>query len=129
MQLFFSYSTFIELAPDTGVPLDDDPLKPLVQAFHAAAVRLGAELGWIDGMAHYGDDAWENRTGSTSVNCAYARRYLDEGVNAVVEEHLALTWMRQDVSVTWDGPEFDRAFETSPEGWLLWAGDDSSRWA
>ena len=129
VQLFFSYDTFIGLAlEDEAVSLDDDPLKPLGEAFRRAAVALDAEVGWIDAMAHYGDEDWENRVGSNSVNTTLARRSLERGVEALVEEHLSLIWIRQDVATSWDGPLFDREFEATPEGWLLWAGDASGRW-
>jgi len=126
VEVFFAYNRFLELLPEAPVPLPDDPLKPLADAFRTAASRLRALVGWVDAMAHYGDEDWENRTGSTRVNAALARRFLDEGAQALVEERLPLLWIRQDID--WEGPLFDREFESTPDGWLLWAGDEDDRW-
>jgi hypothetical protein len=128
VQLFFSYNEFIELwSEDEDVPLEQDPLKPLADAFAAAAEGLDAEIGWVDGRAHHGHEDWENRLGSVTLNTGWARRYVDEGRDAILDEDFQLTWMRQDVTAGW-GPDFTRAFETTDAGWLLWKGDESSRW-
>lgn len=128
VQLYFSLSDFLERwSEDDDVPLDEDELKPLADAFVAAAEGLDAEIGWIDARAHYGDEDWENRLGSVTLNTAWARLYLSQGRDAILDQHFQLTWMRQDVTADW-GPDFERAFETTDRGWLLWKGDESSRW-
>ena len=128
VQLFFAAARFFALwREDEGVPLEQDPLKPLAHAFGAAGAGLDAEVGWLDAMEHYGEEDWATRTGSRRLNTAWARRYLDAGVEAIVDERFPLTWMRNDVARDWV-PDFTREFQTTDAGWLLWAGDASSRW-
>jgi len=128
VQLFFSFKDFIERwSEEDDVRLEADPLKPVADAFAATAEALDAEVGWLDGRAHYGYEDWENRLGSVTLNTEWARRYVEEGRGWLVDEYLQLIWMRQDVTAGW-GPDLTRAFETTDAGWLLWKGDESSRW-
>jgi hypothetical protein len=132
-ETFFRQGSIVDADLQADVPLEEDPLFPLAEAFRNACLSLDAEAAWLDTATLYGYPDWRDRRGSGIRNRELAELVLAIEVDALMRERLTLLYLSDELVAIWDGEVNDHDVDDheilpTPRGLIVFGHRGSRRW-